>query len=84
MPYFRSPFFFQQSVSAVFDQELKPGAVAPQSGIYRCHACGFEIAIVAGGQLPPDKMCVAHDDRWNSKDGSVLWRLVAAAINTNG
>jgi hypothetical protein len=84
MPYFRSPFSYQQSLSSVFEQELKPGALAPQSGIYRCDNCGFEIAVAAGSGLPLKTMCAAHGDRWNSKDGVVLWRLVAAAINTNG
>lgn len=84
MPYFRSPFSYQQSLSPAFDQELKPGAFASQSGIYRCDNCGFEIAVAAAGQLPLNIMCAEPGERWLSKNGMVVWRLVAVAINTNG
>ncbi len=84
MPYFRDPFSYLQSPSAIFEQPFKPGSAVTQSGIYRCNACGFEIAVATGGLLPSDGTCSTHSSRWNSKDGSVTWRLVAATIDSNG
>ncbi len=84
MPYFRDAFAYQQSASAIFEQAFKPGSAVSQAGIYRCSRCGFEIAVVAGSLLPLDGTCATHSSRWNSKDGNVTWRLVAATIDTNG
>lgn len=83
MPYFRDPFSYLQSPSAIFEQEFKPGSPVSQSGIYRCSACGFEIAVAAGSLLPSNGTCSTHGSRWNPKDGSAVWRLVAATIDAN-
>jgi hypothetical protein len=84
MPYFRDPFSYLQSPSAIFEQAFKPDSAVPHSGIYRCSACGFEIAVAAGSLLLSNGTCSTHDSRRNSKDGKVSWRLVAATMDTNG
>jgi hypothetical protein len=84
MPYFRDLFNYLQSLSAIFKQLFKPGSAVSQGGIYRCNACGFEIAVTAGSLLPSYETCSTHGSRWNSKNGNVAWRLVAATIDTNG
>ena len=41
------------SQDAAFDALHSPGTAAPHPGIYRCTACGDEIAIAGGHTLPP-------------------------------
>lgn len=69
-----------QSLSKRFSQ----GASVPHPDIYRCIACGFEIAVPACSSLPSNRTCPTRRTRRNSKDGSVTWRLIAATIDTNG
>lgn len=45
--------YFTASQDTVFDKKHAPGSEAPYPGIYRCTACGDEIAITGGHTLPP-------------------------------
>jgi hypothetical protein len=71
MPYFKDPFVYQQSASAIFEQAFKPGSVAPNSSIYRCDSCGFEVACAVGSALPSSPNCSSHGTVGNARRG--LW-----------
>jgi hypothetical protein len=84
LPYFRNLEGYQQSASKIFSKPVTPGSATPQSGIYQCMSCGFEIVSVVGEILPNEQNCSDHEERWKCRQGSVRWRLVATPINTNG
>lgn len=65
--------FLDQSDDAAFDQLNEPSTSAPWPGIYRCHACGHEIAIAQGHTLPPQNH---HQHRPGL--GRIQWRLVVS------
>ena len=65
--------FLEPSQDAAFDRLNDPSTAAPWPGIYRCHACGHEIAIAAGHTLPPQNH---HQHRPGL--GSIQWRLVVS------
>jgi len=63
----------EKSEDAAFDQLQRPSAPAPWPGIYRCHACGHEIAIAQGHALPPQ-----NHHQHKPGIGAIQWRLVAS------
>jgi hypothetical protein len=56
-----------------FDDEHSPGVEAPYPGIYRCVACGDEIAIAKGNKLPPQN----HPQ--HTSTAKIKWRLAVMA-----
>jgi hypothetical protein len=73
MPLFKHKDFFERSEDPAFDKLVAPNASAPWPGIYRCHACGHEIAIAAGHNLPPQNH---HQHAVGA--GPIQWRLVCS------
>ncbi len=65
--------FLENSTDQAFDKLLEPRGAAPWPGIYRCHACGHEIAIASGHALPPQN----HHQHAPGL-GRIQWRLVAS------
>jgi hypothetical protein len=65
--------FLEKSDHAAFDQLSAPGTPAPYPGIYRCHACGHEIATAAGHPLPPQN----HHSH-TPVQGPIQWRLAVS------
>lgn len=65
--------FLRRSISAAFDKLVEPSKPAPWPGIYRCHACGHEIAIAGGHALPPQN----HHQHAPGL-GRIQWRLVVS------
>lgn len=63
-----------QSVDAAFDATHRPGIAAPHPGIYRCTACGDEIAIAAGHTLPPQ-----NHRQHPQGSGAITWQLILYA-----
>jgi hypothetical protein len=57
-----------------FDRVFLAGAPVPHAGIYRCAACGHEIAVAAGDAIPQ----LPHAGHPPLK-GPASWMLVAAA-----
>ena len=53
MAFYKNKDFFQYNEDAAFDRLIAPSTSAPWPGIYRCRACGHEIAIAGGHVLPP-------------------------------
>ncbi len=64
----------KQMTHPAFNAEHKPGAKAPQAGIYRCKGCGHEIAIAGDHVLPPQP----HPTH-SQEMGSIIWQLLVAA-----
>lgn len=58
---------------AAFDTEYSPGFIGLFSGIYRCVACGDEIAANKGNPLPPQNK---HQHQTNAQ---IKWRLLVFA-----
>jgi hypothetical protein len=73
MALYKYPVYVEQTNDAAFDQLINPSTPAPWPGIYRCHACGHEIAIASGHALPPQNH---HQHRVGL--GPIQWRLVAS------
>lgn len=73
MALYKYAAFISTSQDAAFDQLTNPSTAAPWPGIYRCHACGHEIAIASGHTLPPQNH---HQHRPGL--GPIQWRLVVS------
>jgi hypothetical protein len=65
--------FLEKSDHVGFDQLAAPGTPAPYPGIYRCHACGHEIAIAAGHTLPAQ-----NHHQHTAVQGPIQWRLAVS------
>ncbi len=59
-----------------FDILRDPGSDTRDAGIYRCEACGREIAVAQGHRLPPQ----THHPHAPGL-GPIRWRLVAASAH---
>ena len=57
-----------------FDTEHSPGAVVPDSGIYRCINCGDEIAANKSNPLPP------QNHHQHAGGSLIRWKLLVVAI----
>lgn len=66
--------FLTQSSNSAYDAKYSPGVAAPNAGIYRCVACGDEIAIAKGHTLPPQNH---HQHRQGV--GKIEWQLLVYA-----
>jgi hypothetical protein len=73
MALYKYGVYLAVSQDAAFDQLNNPNTPAPWPGIYRCHACGHEIAIAQGHHLPPQNH---HQHRPGV--GGIQWRLVVS------
>ena len=71
--------FLEKSCSAAYDETHLAGSIAPYAGIYRCNACGFEIAAPKGRALPD-----ADHHRHSNKQGAIRWRLIVFANHGTG
>ena len=65
--------FIELSNDEAFDKLISPSTAAPWPGIYRCHACGHEIATAQSHMLPPQNH---HQHRPGL--GAIQWRLVVS------
>jgi hypothetical protein len=64
LSYFENLEGYQQSASRIFSKPVTHGSAAPQSGIYHCISCGFEIVSVVGDILLNEQNCSDHEERW--------------------
>ena len=67
--------YLVQNDHAAFDTELGPGSKCPNSGVWRCAACGDEIAANKGDPLPPQN----HHQHGPGK-GAIRWKLLIFAV----
>lgn len=77
MAQYKYSTYIQKSEHAEFDQIYPPGANCPNSGIYRCEACGDEIASNKGNPLPPQ-----NHHQHKPGVGSIRWRLIVFAVQS--
>jgi hypothetical protein len=63
-----------QNDHAAFDERHHPGSPATNAGIYRCIACGDEIAIAKGHTLPPQ-----NHHQHSPGVGKIEWQLLVYA-----
>lgn len=68
--------FLQQENHTAFDGQIPPGTAAANPGIYRCTACGDEIAIAKGHTLPPQNH---HQHTYGL--GAIRWQLIVCATS---
>jgi hypothetical protein len=66
------------STDAAFDELSNPSTPAPWPGIYRCEACGHEIAIAQGHTLPPQ-----NHHQHKPGQGAIRWRLTVSHRSYN-
>lgn len=71
MALYRYSQFLKLNEHAEFDRLYKPGDNCPNSGIYRCEACGDEIASNKGNPFPPQN----HHQHQPGK-GAIQWKLI--------
>lgn len=71
MALYKHPLYVSLAFDELFDETYPPGSIAPYPGIYRCTACGDEIAIAKGHTLPP------QNHRQHSPElGNTAWQLL--------
>ena len=75
MALYQDPKYFTQSSHQNFSKLHAPGTVVHDSGIYRCEACGDEIAANKGQPLPPQ-----NHHQHLLQQGKIQWRLIACAV----
>jgi hypothetical protein len=73
MALYKHAQFITLSDDKAFDTLLEPGVAATWPGIYRCHACGHEIAIAGTHTLPSQ-----NHHQHKPGIGSIQWRLVVS------
>jgi hypothetical protein len=66
--------YLQQNNHSAFDSVHTPGTGTPDSGIYRCEACGDEVASNKGNPLPPQ-----NHHQHSPGLGAIRWRLIVFA-----
>jgi len=66
--------FLQQNDHSAYDAKHEPGSNANDAGIYRCDACGDEIAIAKGHTLPPQ-----NHHQHSPGLGPIRWQLAVFA-----
>ncbi len=66
--------YLNQSDHQAYDTLHKPGETCLDSGIYRCEACGDEIASNKGNPFPPQ-----NHHQHSSGLGTIRWKLIVFA-----
>jgi hypothetical protein len=66
--------YLNKSDHSAYDTIHNPGAACPDSGIYRCEACGDEVACNKGTPLPPQ-----NHHQHAAGQGPIRWKLIVFA-----
>lgn len=74
MAFYNDPVYFVRSHNQEFSVLHPPGTIVANSGIYRCEACGDEIAANKSQPLPPQ-----NHHQHSAQQGKILWRLIACS-----
>ncbi|KWF39187.1 hypothetical protein WL88_22190 [Burkholderia diffusa] len=74
MAQYKYPQYLKQGESEQYDKKHAPGTEAYNAGIYRCVACGHEIAIAKGHTLPPQ-----NHHQHDPGVGPIEWQLIVFA-----
>ena len=71
MALYKHKQYLNDSDQGAFDLIHRPGRSAPSSGIYRCEACGAEIASEKSKLLPPKNHHIHAEEL-----RQIQWRLI--------
>ncbi len=66
--------YLQKGDAAAYDTIHSPGETCGNSGIYRCEACGHEVASNKGDPLPPQ-----NHHQHKPGQGAIRWKLIVYA-----
>lgn len=69
--------YLAQNNHAAFDALHHPGNVTPDSGVYRCEVCGWEVVSERGKPFPP------QNHHTHPMRQPIQWRLVVYAQHVN-
>ena len=72
MAIYKYAHFLERLDHEAFDLVWTPGAEPNYSGIFRCEACGANVACNAGNPLPP------QNHAQHPGGGDIRWRLIVA------
>ncbi|AYR26306.1 protein L [Herbaspirillum rubrisubalbicans] len=75
MALYKNGSLLKQTDDKAFDALHNPGHAAPHPGIYRCIACGDEIAIAGGHVLPPQ-----NHAQHSPSQGQIKWQLLVYPV----
>jgi len=75
MALYKNAKALEQSSDGAFDALYAPGTAAPHPGIYKCTACGDEIAIAGGHVLPPQ-----NHRQHSPLLGNIQWKLIVYPV----
>lgn len=75
MALYKNGGLLAHSTHEAFDSTHSPGTAAPHPGIYRCTACGDEIAIAGGHTLPPQ-----NHRQHDPNAGRIAWQLLVFPV----
>jgi hypothetical protein len=73
MAQFKYLYFLALTSDRRFDHISAASVAAPHTGIFRCHACGREVAANKGDLLP-----AGNDHAHTDSMGPIRWRLAVA------
>ncbi len=74
MAQYKYATYLKSSDHAEYDKLYSPGAECANSGIYRCEACGDEIASNKGNPFPPQ-----NHHQHAPGQGAIRWKLIVFA-----
>jgi len=77
MAHYKYPAFLEQRQDAAYDALYHPGNITPDSGIYRCQMCGWEVVSERNKSFPPQNHHT-HPGR-----EPIQWRLIVFAVHMN-
>lgn len=76
MAHYKYPQVLQKVDGGAYDQFHHPGNITPDSGIYRCEVCGWEIVSEKFKTFPPQ----SHHTHAIGL-GPIQWRLIVFAVH---
>jgi hypothetical protein len=79
MALYKHKQYLDDSDHGAFDELHRPDNIAPNSGIYRCEACGAEVICEKSKALPPNGHHVHTEEI-----GRIRWRLIVLAQPNGG
>jgi len=78
MAYYNDGKLLTRQDGAEYQMHLRPGQLAPVSGVYRCRACGKSVTSIKDRPLPPQHL--AH----HSHPAAIDWQLVVKSHLVGG
>lgn len=77
MAQYKDPRYLARTDHSAFDALHHPGQITPDSGVYRCEVCGWEVVSEKGKPFPPQD----HHTHPQNPYSPILWRLIVFAVH---